>query len=192
MNQMICHSNETWKDIPGYEGIYQASTLGNIRTVEGKTTFSKKHGIRHWKSRILKGRGDNPKTGKRVSLWKDGKVKDWLVARLVAITFLGNPPEGFTVNHKDGNRMNNAIENLEWLSLADNIRHGFATGLYPTKHITLSRNGQKYEFESMAKCDRFLGRKPRYTSNSLKQRDTLCDVDGNKYFAFCQEVEKDG
>ena len=173
---------EVWKDIPGYEGIYQASTLGNIRTVEGKTTFSKRHGIRRWKSRILKGRGDNPQTGKRVSLWNGGKAKDWLVARLVAITFLGNPPEGFTVNHKDGNRMNNNIENLEWLSLADNIRHGFSTGLYPTKAIILSRNGQTFEFASMAKCDEFLRRKPGYTSNSLKKRYTVFDADGNKYY----------
>ncbi len=187
MEQMICRSNETWKDIPGYEGIYQASTLGNIRTVEGKTTFSKKHGIRRWKSRILKGRGDNPNTGKRVNLYKDGSAKEFLVARLVAITFLGNPPEGFTVNHIDGNRMNNAIENLEWLSLADNIRHGFSTGLYPTKHITLSRNGKKYEFESMAKCDKFLGRKSGYTSNSLKKRYTVFDSNGNEYYGYLSD-----
>ena len=100
---------EIWKDIPDYEGIYQASTLGNIRTVEGKTTFSVRHGERHWKSRILKGRGDNYKTGRRVSLWKDKKCKDWLVARLVAITFLGKPETNLTVNHKDGNRLNNKI-----------------------------------------------------------------------------------
>lgn len=175
---------EVWKDIPGYEGLYQASTLGDIRSVEGKITSSKRCAVRRWKSRILKGRGDNPNTGKRVCLWKDGKVKEWLVARLVATTFLGNPPEGYTVNHKDGNRMNNNLENLEWLSLADNIRHGFSTGLYPTKHITLSRNGQKYEFESMAKCDVFLGRKRGYTSNSLRERYTVYDIKGNKYYGY--------
>lgn len=174
---------ETWKDIPEYEGIYQASTLGNIRTVEGKITSNKRYGVRRWKSRILKGRGDCYATGKRVSLWKDGKVKDWLVARLVAITFLGAPPEGYTVNHIDGNRLNNCIENLEWLSLADNIRHGFATGLYPTKGVTLKRDGQHFEFISMAKCDEFLKRSNGYTSNSLKKRSTLFDADGNKYLA---------
>lgn len=172
---------ERWKDIPGYEGLYQASTLGNIRTVEGKITSNRLYAIRRWKSRVLKGRGDNPKTGKRVSLWKNGKVKDWLVARLVAITFLGDPSEAFTVNHKDGNRMNNNIENLEWLSLADNIRHGFATGLYPTKSVQVIRNGITITFNSMAKCDKFLGRCNGYTSSRLKKGSPLFDVDGKEY-----------
>lgn len=183
---MICPS-ENWKDIPGYEGIYQASTFGNIRTAEGKTTSNRRYKVRSWKSRVLKGRGDNYTTGKRVSLWKDGKAKDWLVARLVAMTFLGTPPEGFTVNHKDGNRLNNAVDNLEWLSLADNIRHGFSTGLYPTKSVTLSRNGIHITFDSMAKCDEFLGRKRGYTSNSLKKRYTVYDTDGNEYYGYVSE-----
>lgn len=174
---------EVWKDIPEYEGIYQASTLGNIRTVEGKITRNKRYSSRRWKSRILKGRGDHYTTGKRVSLWKNGKVKDWLVARLVAITFLGVPPEGYTVNHIDGNRLNNCIDNLEWLSLADNIRHGFATGLYPTKQVTLQREDKLLEFMSMSECDKFLRRAKGYTSNSLKKRSTLFDADGNKYLA---------
>lgn len=175
---------EVWKDIPGYEGIYQASTFGNIRTVEGKITSNKRYAVRHWKSRILKGRGDNYATGKRVNLWKDGKAKEWLVARVVAITFLGDPPEGFTVNHIDGNRLNNRVDNLEWLSLADNIRHGFATGLYHRQvAISIRRDGQTYDFRSMVQCDKFLRRARGYTSNSLKKRSTLFDADGNKYVA---------
>lgn len=172
---------EVWKDIPGYEGIYQASSFGRIRTTEGKTTSNKRYETRRWKSRILKGRGDSYATGKRVSLWKDGKAKDWLVARLVAMTFHGQPPAGFTVNHKDGNRMNNNVDNLEWLSLRENIRHGFETGLYPTKPVTLIRNGISVNFASMAKCDRFLGRRVGYTSNSLHDRNTVYDADGNEY-----------
>ena len=174
---------EIWIDIPGYEGIYQASSCGNIRTVEGKTTSNKRYSCRQWKSRILKGRGDNYVTGRRVSLWKNGEVKDWLVARLVAITFLGAPPNGYTVNHIDGNRLNNRIENLEWLSLPDNIRHGFATGLYPTKQVSLQREGKDLKFKSMSECDKFLKRAKGYTSNSLKKRSTLFDADGNKYLA---------
>lgn len=178
-------SNETWKDIPGYEGIYQASTYGNIRTAEGKTTSNKRYNTRCWKSRILKGRGDNPITGKRVSLWKDGKSKDWLVARLVAITFFGNPPKGFTVNHKDGNRLNNSIENLEWLSLSDNIKHGFSTGLYHTqKSVILKKDGKEFEFRSMAQCDKFLKRAQGYTSGRLKKSNVLEDVDGSLYIVL--------
>ena len=172
---------EIWKDIPEYEGIYQASNYGNIRTVEGKITYSKLHGKRVWKSRILKGRGDNPTTGKRVNLWKDGTPKDYLVARLVATTFLGTPPKGFTVNHKDGNRLNNKIDNLEWLSLEDNIRHGFATGLYPQKKVTLESDDSTLIFRSFAQASKFLGRNKGYISNCVKRKKHAVDSTGKAY-----------
>lgn len=174
---------EIWKDIPGYEGIYQASSFGNIRTCDGKITSNKRHGVRHWRSRILKGRGDNPKTGKRVNLWKYGKPKEFLVARLVALTFFGAPPDGYTVNHIDGNRFNNHIDNLEWLSRADNIRHGFTTGLYPTKHVFLRGDNRAILFPSMTKCDEYLRKNRGYTSDKLKKGCTLYDADGNQYTA---------
>ena len=81
---------ELWKDIPGYEGIYQASTLGNIRTCEDKTTHTERHGIRHWKQRTLKQKKCRNSKGRidaRVSLWKDGKERTWLVSRLVGLTW---------------------------------------------------------------------------------------------------------
>ena len=174
---------EIWKDIPNYEGIYQASNLGNIRTVEGKTTYSVRHGKRHWKSRILKGRGNHYKTGRKVSLWKDNKCKDWLVARLVAITFLGEPKEKLTVNHIDGNRMNNRIDNLEWLSVGDNLRHGFENGLFPQNEITLIKNGIEIEkFRSMSQCSKFLGKSHGYVSGCYKKGEQyLSSKDGNEY-----------
>jgi hypothetical protein len=173
---------EIWKDIPDYEGIYQASSQGRIRTVEGKITYSVRHGERHWKSRILKGRGDNYRTGKRVNLWKDKKSKDFLVARLVALTFLGEPPEGFTVNHKDGNRLNNSIDNLEWLSLGDNIRHGFDNLLFSQqKPIRLIKDGKSFDFRSMAQCDKFLNRHRGYTSETTLKKREIRDSKGNVY-----------
>lgn len=164
---------EVWKDIPHYEGIYQASTYGRIRTCENKVTSNARYSTRVWNSRIMKGRGDRYSTGRRVSLWKDGTKKDYLVARLVAATFLGEPPEKFTVNHKDGNRLNNNIENLEWLSLEDNVRHAFATGLMSRiqKGIVLKDaiSGKIHEFDSYAECGRFLGRSHSYVSMRLKK-----------------------
>ena len=120
---------EIWKDIPNYEGIYQASNFGRIRTHEGKTTDNALHGRRVWEMRVLKGRG-KANSGYRVSLWKDGKCKDFLVARLIAATFIENLIDSeMTVNHKNGNRFDNRVDNLEWLSREDNIRHAFNTGL---------------------------------------------------------------
>lgn len=173
---------EFWKDIPNYEGLYQASTEGRIRTVEGKITSNALYSTRRWKSRVLKGRGDNYSTGRRVSLWKDGKVKDWLVARLVAITFLGEPPKDFTVNHKDGNRLNNSIENLEWISLGDNIRHAFETGLMPTqKAIAVECGSDIMRFRSYSQFDVFLKRHKGYTSNSLKANRPIRNINGVEY-----------
>lgn len=171
-----------WKDIPGYEGLYQASNTGYIRSVEGKITSSKRFAVRHWKSRILKGRGDKPTTGKRVSLWKDGKPKDFLVARLVALTFLGEPQQGFTVNHKDGNRMNNAIENLEWLSIEDNVRHAFETGLVNTqKSVVLENDKEKLRFRSYARAGVYIGRNVGYISNCIKHKRCAVANNGTVY-----------
>jgi hypothetical protein len=165
---MNCLSIEPeWRDIPGYEGIYQASTTGFIRS----------------ESRVLKGRGNNYKTGSRVSLWKDGVRKDFLVARLVALTFLGVPTDGYTVNHIDGNRMNNAVNNLEWLSVADNIRHGFRTGLYSKnqKKVVIRGGDATHSFASMAEASSFLGRNHGYVSGCAKKQKSVKSISGDMY-----------
>ena len=160
---------EQWKNIPGYEGIYQASNLGRIRTSPGKLTHTEKHGDRHWESRILKTRGMQS-SGYRVSLWKDGKHKDFLTARLIAMTWCVGYNESLTVNHINGDRFDNRAENLEWLTLGDNIRHGFQTGLYPQIKVRLidTESGKTNEFISMAAASRFLGHCDGYLSNLLK------------------------
>lgn len=174
--------NEVWKDIPDYEGIYQASNYGRIRTAPNKTTFTQIHGVRHWKSRIMKGRGDFYATGKRVGLWKNGKVKDWLVARLIAITFLGKPTkEANTVNHINGNRLDNRVENLEWLSLGDNIRHAFDTGLMPYRKIKLYNKDCELVFSSMSKASTHIGRNGSYISLCLSKNRNATSADGVVY-----------
>lgn len=65
---------EIWKDVVGYENIYEVSSYGRVRTTIGKTTYTERHGVRHWKQRYLKNK--TPKgRDVRVSLWKDGKLK---------------------------------------------------------------------------------------------------------------------
>src|SRR5690606_13076082 len=102
-----------WKDVPGYEGIYEVSRSGQIRTKEGKTTFSKLHGKRVWRQRILKQKVSKDKCC-RVSLWKGGKERTWLVHRLVAKAFIPRVEGKNYINHIDGNRLNNHADNLEW------------------------------------------------------------------------------
>ena len=170
-----CPSKEIWKDIPGYEGIYQASTFGNIRTAEGKITSNKRYAVRRWKQRILKPKSpksDGYRGDLRVSLWKDGISKDFLVARLVAMTWVQGYSDGMTVNHIDGNYLNNRIDNLEWVSLRDNIRKGFETGLFSksqTKVRLIDENQNYIDFASLSEASRYLSRNNGYLSNRIKK-----------------------
>jgi hypothetical protein len=173
--------NEVWKDIPYYEGLYQASSFGRIRTVDGKLTYSIKHGVRKWKGRILKNKTKvvNKQTGYRVTLWKDKISKDWLIARLCCMAFYGIPNEfnlrttgqRITVNHKDGNRLNNNIDNLEWCTLKENIQHAFATGLMTTQRAIalIDENDIYKEFVSQSDASRFLKRNVGYINNCIKK-----------------------
>ena len=184
---------EIWKDIPDYEGIYQASSLGRIRTTPDKTTYTELRGVRHWKTRIMKGKGNNKHTGARVGLWKNGECKDWLVARLVAITFLGQPSgDKNTVNHINGNRLDNRVENLEWLSLADNIRHAFRTGLHSQNiRVVLRRGDYQQEFISKGEASRFLGKSTGYVSSCMTNNYKIYDKDKNEWECIILGHNKD-
>lgn len=176
---------EIWKDIPGYEGIYQASNLGNIRTHVNKTTQTYLHGTRHWKQRVLKQKYGKL-TGYRISLWKDGKCKGYLVARLIAATFIDNLIDtNLTINHIDGNRQNNKVSNLEWLTREDNIRHGFNTGLYKSQYKTILReikSGSEYSFRNESQASLWLGKSHGYIHECYKRSKKAVDLSGNKYF----------
>lgn len=171
---------EKWRDIPGYEKLYQASDCGNIRTCEGKTTENARFNRRVWKQRVLKQKITRNKKGRldaRVSLWKDGKEKTCLVSRLVAMSWVEGYAQGLTVNHSDGNTLNNTASNLEWVTLADNIRHGFNNGPYRTgKHIKLESAGIVYEFDSYSAADKFIGRKCGYVSNCINKNKAINSV----------------
>lgn len=173
---------EIWKDIDGYDG-YQVSNYGRVRT-HNKITHTDCHGYRKWKDRVLKPKKSKDNT-LRVDLWKDGKHKDFLVYRLVAYAFLGKPEnDSFTVNHKDGNRLNNCVENLEWLTLADNIRHGYRTGLYDSiciKCKLLAEDGGEYNFNSEVEASRFLGWNKGYIGSKKKKTNSVVSKDGKKY-----------
>ena len=178
---------EEWKPIPGYEGLYDASNLGRIRSAPGKTTSSARFQKRVWKSRIMKFKQEhtNKRGDYRVSLWKDGIHKDWLVARLIAMAWHGVPEGNMTVNHINGDPTDNRAENLDWCSLSDNIRHGFNTGLFDSqfKAITIFDNeGNAMPFLSMADANRFLGRCHSYVSDRVKSnKSTLDSVWGERF-----------
>ena len=161
---------EVWKDIKDYNG-YQVSNLGRVRTYN-KTTYTKKHGVRCWKNRILKFKGQTYKTGYRVDLWKDGKPKTFLVARLVAFTFYEKDINNhkLTVDHIDCNRFNNNLKNLELVSLQENIRREFKNNLVPQKAVMLLNKISKenMKFNSLAKASMFMKKNKGYLSSKIK------------------------
>lgn len=165
---------ETWLDIPHYEGLYEASSEGRIRSKAGKTTSSARYEKRVWKQRIMKQKYRRSKNGRldaSICLWKDAKPHYHLVSRLIASAFHGDMLyTRFTVNHKDGNPLNNSAENLEWLTHADNIRYGFENGQFASfmKSIeAVDENGCKIKARSCAEMDRKLGRYRGYTSHMI-------------------------
>ena len=115
-----------WADVVGYEGIYEVSNNGLVRSKEGKKTYTDRHGWRTWKQRILKQKIDKKdKTTCRVNLWKDGKPNTYLVHRLVAESFIPKVEGKDFINHIDGSRLNNHVSNLEWVTYTENNNHAF-------------------------------------------------------------------
>lgn len=118
---------EIWKEIPGYEGYYEASSFGRIRSVVRtiKCGYGK---VREIPSKIRVQRSNNGGYC-MVYVSVENKQKNCTVHRLVASTFIPNPENKKEVNHKDGNKRNNLIENLEWVTHAENGHHAWEIGL---------------------------------------------------------------
>lgn len=106
---------EIWKEIPFTNGEYMVSSTGQVKTVKTGRVLTP----------IIDQRGYE-----RVCLFKVNREKRYKVHRLVAITFIPNPEDKAQVNHKDGNKRNNSVENLEWVTNDENMRHSRENGLH--------------------------------------------------------------
>lgn len=125
--------DEIWKPVIGYEGLYEVSNLGRVKGLERQG---------NWRDNIL----TQCMIGNyvKVSLTVNGKSQNKLVHRLVAQAFIPNPENKPEVNHKDGNKLNNCLDNLEWVTKSENIKHAYRTGLI-TKEVTKSRTDKMHD-----------------------------------------------
>lgn len=155
--------NEIWKDIDGYEGLYQVSNLGRVK--------SSKHDI------ILKtysNRGYH-----QVQLSKNNIKSNKTIHRLVAQAFIPNPDNKPQVNHIDEDKTNNKVSNLEWVTAKENSNHGtrgirigVASGKTRSKAVKAIKvtNGVTLNFESAAQCAKALSVSQGNVTRTLKGR----------------------
>lgn len=131
MNRGYTTMEEIWKDIEGYEGYYQVSNLGKVRSIDRYV----KHSLGH--VRLAKGKQlsvSNHGDYDTVVLYREGyKPKGFNVHRLVAVAFIPNPENKPEVNHKDGDKSNNIVSNLEWSTYSENTRHAIKHHLFVPK-----------------------------------------------------------
>lgn len=122
---------EIWKPIIGYVGLYEVSSHGNVRSL--KRAVTRKNNTLHTvQAKILKFGftiSDKTKGYHTVALSGVGKLRTFKVHRLVAIAFCDGFKKGLSVNHIDGNKLNNHYTNLEWCTHQENSKHAFETGL---------------------------------------------------------------
>lgn len=112
---------EIWKDIEGYEGLYQVSNFGRVRSLD--RVVVRKNG---WKQ-IIKGQMLKPfplHEYMQISLRKEGKPHQYRLHRIVATAFIPNPDNLPEINHKDENKANNCVDNLEWCDRLYNLAYG--------------------------------------------------------------------
>lgn len=134
---------EIWKNIPGYKSLYKASNLGRIKNAKDYVLSS----------------GDNGNGYKSLCLWKNRKDKRHYVHRLIALTFIPNPDNKSTVNHKNGIKNDNKLNNLEWMTYSENHIHAFKNGWRSTYPTSGSRNRNAKLTEAQVSHIRYLIRK---------------------------------
>ena len=127
--------NEVWKPIKGYEGLYEVSNLGNVKSLPRKSTCKNE--------RILKPCVDL-KGYLEVVLSKNSKHKTYRIHRLVADTFIPNINNQPMVNHKDENKMNNQVSNLEWCDNKHNIRYSLSKQI-----VRIGKDGTSKVYDTM-------------------------------------------
>lgn len=151
---------EIWKDVKGYEGVYQVSSKGSVRSLDryiNRRTCTGVKALLFVKGRVLKAATN--RGGYAYVILTDSKPISKTAHRLVAITFIPNPDNKPEVNHINGIKTDNRVENLEWCTHQENVQHAFRTGLKNADHARGSRN-------KMSKLNRHKVRAIRWALNS--------------------------
>ena len=129
---------EEWRKIPGFMDYYEVSNLGNLRS------FSKKQ-----KGALMtphqEFRGSLPLYPKTALRKIDGRIVNRRIHILVMLAFRGPTPKGKVINHIDGNKMNNRLDNLEFITQGENLKHAYDHGLREKKFYGIGYNSKEWK-----------------------------------------------
>ena len=167
---------EQWKDIAGYEGMYQVSDMGQVRSLD---RFDDRG--RHLKGRVLAQSNTSGYLCVNPSI--DGKATLKYIHRFVAEVFIPNPDNRPQVNHMDGNKQNNHISNLEWATAKENSEHAWDTGL-------VNHSGENHTLSKLTEDDvRFIRKHYNPDTTDFNQK-TLAEKFGVEKCTISQIVHR--
>lgn len=157
--------NEEWRDVVGYEGLYQVSNMGRVKMLERKVLANKS--IRTIKEHLIK-QNFSEKKYLNICLWHKNKGKTFFVHKLVLNAFKPKESDDLECNHLNEIRTDNRIENLEWISHMDNLKYGSRAEKHRkamTNHISMSKKVVQLslsgdfiaEYPSLREAERVLG-----------------------------------
>ena len=163
---------EIWKDIKGYEGYYQVSNLGRIKSLDRMK--NNQYNEYFMSGRILKSSIIKDKGYCRVSLNNGKGRKSKRVHRLVAEAFIPNLENKPEVNHIDGNKLNNCADNLEWCTNKENIEHSIKTGLRKNYKGCSNVSSKFKEEDILFIREHYKKRDPIYGGVALAKKYNCC------------------
>ena len=151
--------NELFSSVVGYEGLYEIGTFGTVKSIDRVVHYSDGRTRKHVGQIISS--VDNGHGYKFVYLWRENKSKRFYVHRLVAEAFIPNPDKKQFVNHKDEDKSNNSVSNLEWCTSSENVNYGTAISRSRKKQgfeaFLVSDTGDIKRFDSISSLAKFVG-----------------------------------
>jgi DNA-binding XRE family transcriptional regulator len=182
------HAPEVYVDIPGYEGYYQVSNYGNVRSLD-RVIKEKTGKTQTLKDRILKQR-TNPSGYYYIGLGKNGSKATFAIHQLVAQAFLDNPNNKPTVNHITGIKTDNNVSNLEWATYSENLEHAYNSGLrasVSSKALGKKNYKRKLKTEQVLEIKHLLAAGNMTHKEIAKKygvsRSTVGNINSNRYWS---------
>lgn len=177
---------EVWKDVVGWEYCYEVSNFGRVKT-KSRMRNGRSNTVVSVSSKIKDTYFDEDGY-ERVCLYFENKSKLLGVHRLVAEAFIPNPNNLPQVNHKDGDKANNTVDNLEWVTNTENIRHSIQIGIRTPGCKPVVRQEDNKEFSSIAELHREIGGSYNDIVHQLKKSNGSYICINGKHYKYNEQV----